>query len=276
MRAISSRPAPSLYGQKISFQPTENLELGWSRDAVFAGEGVEPLTFGTWLASLTSTSSGTYAGMSQRTGPGARHGGFDFRYRLPGARNWLTLYADSVVHDDISPVDAPRHAAITSGLYLARFPRLAKLDLHLEGGTTDPATQRAEGGRYYYFESIYKDGYTNKGYLLSSWLGREGTGGQAWLTYWFHPQSTLQLGYRTVKVSPFFVPQGETQQDAYARLRYAWRNGLALDALVQVERWRAPVLSPSPQTDVTTQIQISFRPRDWRWLGRAARSADGQ
>jgi Capsule assembly protein Wzi/PAP2 superfamily len=254
---------PFFYGQKISFSPTENLELGFSRDAVFAGTGPggTPLTFGNFWQSFTSTTSGSYV-LNGHNIPGLRHGGFDFRYRLPGFRNWLTLYADSVVHDDISPVDSPRNAAWTSGVYVAKFPGLAKLDLHVEGGSTD-ISKRAEGGRFYYYEGVYRDGYTNKGYLLSTWLGREGTGGQAWATYWFSPESTFQLGYRTVKVSHFFVPEGESQGDAYAKLRYAWHNGMAVQGLLQVERWLAPVLATTPQIDITAQIQISFSPTNW-------------
>ena len=87
----------------------------------------------------------------------------------------MTLYTDSLVHDDVSPVDAPRHAAITSGIYLSRFPFLSKLDLHVEGGSSD-ITPRAEGGKYYYYEGVYRDCYLNKRDLLGSWLGREGTG----------------------------------------------------------------------------------------------------
>jgi Capsule assembly protein Wzi len=253
---------PYFYGQKINFAPTRNLELGFSRDAVIAGEGSTPLTFGNFWNSFTSTSSGTYT-HAVRDVVGARHGSFDFRYRLPGLRNWLTLYADSVVHDDISPVDAPRRAATTSGIYLSKFPLISKLDLHVEGGSTDiPA--RARGGQFYYWEGIYRDCYLNKGNLMGSWLGREGTGGQAWSTYWFNAQSTLELGYRTLRVSPFFVPHGESQQAAYGELRYRWRDGLALQFRLQAERWAAPALAASPQMDVSTQFQVSFSPKKWQ------------
>jgi Capsule assembly protein Wzi len=253
---------PYFYGQKINFSPTKNLELGFSRDAVIAGDGSTPLTFGNFWSSFTSTSSGT-SNNSVRNVAGARHASFDFRYRLPGVRNWLTLYTDSLVHDDVSPVDAPRHAAITPGIYLSRFPFLSKLDLHVEGGSSD-ITPRARGGQYYYYEGIYRDCYLNKQDLMGSWLGREGTGGQAWTTYWFNAQSTLQLGYRTLKVSQHFVPQGESQQSAYGELRYRWQDGLALQFVLQAERWAAPALAPSPQTDVTTQFQLSFSPKTWK------------
>jgi hypothetical protein len=253
---------PYFYGQKINFSPTKNLELGFSRDAVIAGDGSTPLTFGNFWKSFTSTSSGTYNN-SLRNVDGARHASFDFRYRLPGLRNWLTLYTDSMVHDDVSPVDAPRHAAITPGVYLSRFPFLPKLDLHVEGGSSD-ITPRARGGQYYYYEGIYRDCYLNKQDLMGSWLGREGTGGQAWATYWFNAQSTLQVGYRTLKVSQHFVPQGESQQSAYGELRYRWQNGLALQFLLQAERWAAPALALGPQTDVTSQFQLSLSPRGWK------------
>jgi Capsule assembly protein Wzi len=252
---------PYFYGQKINFSPTKNLELGFSRDAVFAGDGSTPLTFGNFWKSFTSTSSGPPN--PYRNVNGARHGSFDFRYRLPGVRNWLTLYTDALVHDDISPVDAPRRAAITSGIYLSRFPRIPKLDLHVEGGSTD-ITASSRGGKFYYWEGIYRDCYLNKGDLMGSWLGREGTGGQAWSTYWFSAQSTLQLGYRTLRVSRSFVPQGEGQQAAYGELRYRWKDGLGLQFLLQAERWAAPALAASPQTDVTTQFQISFSPKSWK------------
>jgi hypothetical protein len=157
----------------------------------------------------------------------------------------------------------------TYGLYLARLPHLSKLDLHVEGSTTDPISHRAEGGHLFYWELTYKDMYTNKGYLMGSWLGREATGGQAWTTYWFSPQSTLRVGYRYGKTSQFFVPQGETQDDVWAEMNYAWRHDITFQVLVQEEHWTAPLLSATPQTDMTAQVGLLFQPKDWRQVGHA-------
>jgi hypothetical protein len=256
-------PRPMFYGNKISFHPTKNLEIGFSRDAVFGGAGLEPLTFGNFWTSFTSTASGSGPGSNPRFGPGARRGNFDFVYRVPFLRDWVTLYTDSLVHDDVSPLDAPRRAAVLPGIYVTKFPYFHKLDLHVEGGTTDTVTHRAEGGDFYYLEGFYRDSYTNKGFLLGSWLGREGTGGNGWITYWLSPQNTLKIGFRELQVSPFFVPGGLTQRDGYGEFNYRWKSGIGVQLFLQEERWNAPVLSPKPQHNFTTQVQVSFNPKDW-------------
>ena len=57
---------------------------------------------------------------NRRTGPRRAFAAFDFSYRLPFVRNWLTLYTDSEVHDDISPADAPRRSSEAGDLSFAR------------------------------------------------------------------------------------------------------------------------------------------------------------
>jgi hypothetical protein len=257
-------PDPFTFGQKISLHPTKNLEFGFSRSSIFAGKGLEPLTVGTFWKSFSSASSGTNAGFNPRFTPGTRHANFDIRYRLPFLREWVTAYIDSFVHDDISPADAPNHSALMPGIYVSHFPGVSKLDLHVEGGTTDTFPTQDLGGNFYYYEGLYKDSYTINRNLLGSWIGREGTGGKAWATYWLSPANSIVLGFRDVKVSQFFIPQGETQQDAYGSLNYRWQNGVGLEVMLQHERWVAPLLASGPQSNFTTQVQVSFWPKDWK------------
>jgi membrane-associated phospholipid phosphatase len=260
---VQAPARPYTYGQKISFRPTENLELGFSRNAMFAGAGLEPLTVHTFLKSFTSLTSGTEGDVNPRDTPGTRHSNFDFRYRLPFLRQYITLYTDSFVHDDVSPLDAPRRAAVMPGVFISKIPGVPRLDLHIEGGTTDTVTSRAEGGNFYFVERFYKDSYLNKRNLLGSWIGREGTGGQAWATYWLNPQSSVMAGFRSVKVSQFFIPQGESQSDAYAQAHCRWKSGVEAQLLVQRERWFAPLLAATPQHNTTVQFGLSYWPKDW-------------
>ena len=260
-------PRPFIHGEKFSFKPTANLEFGFARTAVFAGEDVTPLTFGTFWKSFTSTTSSTNPGFDLRNSAGVRHSEFDFTYRIPRLRNWLTLYADSLVHDDLSPIDAPRRAAITPGFYLTHFPKVPKLDLHVEAGYTDIPVQNSNGGKFLYWEVIYRDVYVNGQQIMGSWMGREGKGVQAWSTYWFNPRSTLQFSYREAKVAKDFITYGETINDFAARAQYTMHNDVQLTGLLQYEQWKAPILATGLQRDVVTSISVNFWPKTFSVKG---------
>ncbi|MBZ5540982.1 MAG: phosphatase PAP2 family protein [Acidobacteriia bacterium] len=254
-------PRPVLHGEKISFKPTPNLELGFSRTSEMGGVG-RPLTAAAILNSYVSfVSSGNYGANDN---PGKRTGGFDFSYRVPFVRNWLTVYADSISTDDPSPLAAPRRAAITSGFYMPRLPSLPKLDLRVEAGYTDTSTSRSVGGKFIYWEIFfYHNLYLNKNNLIGSWIGREGVGYQAWSTYRFSPRNSLQFGYRHAKVDGDFIPGGETVNDGSVKLDWWVRHDMSLSTFVQYEKWTAPILAPTPQTNWTSSVEIAFWPRSW-------------
>ncbi len=261
-------PRPFMHGEKFSFKPTENLEFGFSRTAIFAGEGLTPLTFGNFWESLTSTTSSTNPGFDLRRSPGVRHSSFDLSYRVPGLRKWLTLYTDSLVHDDVSPIDAPRRAAVNPGIYLSHVPRFTRLDLRIEAVNTDPPIPESNGGSFIYYESFYKDLYLNKSKLLGSWIGREGKGLQAWSTYWLGPLSTIQVSYRNAKVAKDFIPGGETANTFAMRTMFRVKPELELSSYLQYERWKAPVLATGLQSDFTASFQLTYWPRQWKAVSR--------
>jgi hypothetical protein len=256
--------APWVHAQKFSFKPTRNLEFGFSRVVIFAGKDHVPLTFGSFWHSFTSFSNVSVAEKLSRDDPGFRSSSFDFTWRLPFVENWLTLYTDSIVHDDVSPLAAPRRAAVNPGLYLSHFPKLPHFDLRAEAVSTDPVAS-SQGGQFLYYENQYKDGYTNKGNLFGSWMGREGKGGQAWLTDWVSPKEYIQLGYRNAKVSKTFIPGGTTQNDINIRAVLRLRDDLELNAFGQAEFWKVPALAPGPRNDFTGSFQLTYFPKmSWR------------
>jgi hypothetical protein len=252
--------APWIHSEKFSFKPTRNLELGFSRVVIFAGKDHVPLTFGSFWHSFTSFSNVSLAEKESRNDPGSRHSSFDFTWRLPWLENWLTLYSDSIVHDDASPIAAPRHASINPGLYLSHLPGLPHVDLRAEAVSTDPDALIA-GGQQIYYEFEYPDGYTNKNNLLGSWIGREGKGGQAWLTDWLSPKEYIQLGYRNAKVSKSFIPGGTTQNDISIKAVLRLKENLELNAFGQAEFWKAPVLASGQQHDFTGSFQLTYYPK---------------
>jgi Capsule assembly protein Wzi len=255
---------PWVQAQKFSFKPTQNIEFGFSRVVIFAGEGHVPLTFGSFWHSFTSFSNVSVAEKMSRNDPGERHSSFDFTWRLPGLTKWVTLYSDSIVHDDSSPIDAPRRAAINPGIFVSHFPGLSHLDLRVEGVNTDTPAGTINGGHFIYWEGEYRNGYTNKGSLLGSWIGREGKGGQAWLTYWLSPRESIQLGYRNAKVAAGFLPGGTTQNDFSLRAVLRIKSDLELTTFAQYEAWKAPLLAPGRVTDFTGSVQLAYFPK-LRW-----------
>jgi hypothetical protein len=252
--------APWVHAEKVSFKPTENLEFGFERTVIWGGKGHVPITIGSFLKSFFSVQNVSAAEKLSRGDPGARFGAFDFSYRLPYMRQWLTLYTDSLVHDDTSPISAPRRAGIRPGLYLSQFPKLHQLDLRVEAVSTDPPTSRSNGGQFLYWEQIQKQGYTNKGFIMGDWVGRESKGGQAWLTYHLSPREQIQLSYRNAKAAKDFIPGGTTQNDFQISATKRIHEHFEVKGTIQYEGWKAPVYEPHKQSDVSAGAQITWYP----------------
>jgi hypothetical protein len=281
---------PWVHVEKVSFRPTRNLEFGFERTVIWAGKGHGAVNVKSFLRSFFSVTSPSTADKFGPDDPGARFGAFDFSYRLPFVRNWLTLYTDSEVHDDVSPIDAPRRASYRPGLYLSHVPGLAKLDLRIEAASTDPSSSNAsiQYGRFMYYEAIQKQGYTNQGQLFGDWIGREDKGGQAWITWHLSGNEWLQAGYRNQKATSNFIPGsttltipgstsaspdscppayssclipgGTTLNDINFQAVKRFGKDFEVNGNFAIEHWKAPIYLPGPQTVTTTTIQLTWFP----------------
>ncbi len=251
---------PWVHMEKISFKPTRNLEFGFDRMVIWGGKGHEPITLHTFLHSFFSFSNVTGAVKYSPNDPGYRLGTFDFSYRLPYLRKWVMLYTDSLVHDDVSPVSAPRRSAVHPGLYLARFPRFENLSLRVEGASTDTPSASLQNGQFIYWEQVQRQGPTNKGFLVGDWVGRQGKGGQAWLTYYLSPEEDIELEYRRAKAASAFIPGGTTQNDFAVQLRKRVLKDFEIFARLQYESWKAPIYLPGAQSDTAAAVSITWFP----------------
>jgi len=257
---------PWAHMEKVSFKPYRDLEFGFSRLVVWGGKAHEPITLHTFLKSFFSFEAVSGAEKLSRDDPGARFGNFDFDWRLPHLQKWITLYSDSLVHDDVSPISAPRRAGYHAGIYLAQFPYLHQLDLRLEGANTEPSSHASpdnvdiDQGQFLYWETIQKQGPTNKGFL-PDWVGRQGKGGQAWLTWHLSGNEDIQFMYRNAKASAQFIPGGTTQNDFAGSVVKRIGHDIEVKGLVQYESWKAPIYKTGSQSDTTAAAQITWYPR---------------
>ena len=278
---------PWVHVEKLSFRPTRDLEFGFERTVIWGGEGHSPVTFGDFFRTFFSVTAGSCPGNKcGRDDPGARFGAFDFSYRLPYLRKWLTVYTDSEVHDDISPIDAPRRAAMRPGIYLSHFPLVPKLDLRVEAATTDPVSSTVamrEYGHFMYYETIQRQGYTNQGQLFGDWIGREDMGGQAWLTFHLSGNEWIQVNARNQKAAKDFIPGstsvanvtspvpctvkapclengGTTLNDVGFQVVKRIGKDIEINGNFTMEHWTAPIYLTGQQTVTTTDIQITWFP----------------
>jgi Capsule assembly protein Wzi/PAP2 superfamily len=244
------RPQPFIQGAKLSFRPTENFEFGAGFTAMFAGPGL-PFTLRNWLRTFYSHTA------SDVHNPGKRATEFDFSYRVPGLRRWLTIYRDSLAVDEYTPLTSSR-PSMDIGMYMPMLPKIHKLDFRAELIGTPHTREFAPGFVYFDFRR-FRDGYTNDGNLLASWIGRAGRGGQGWFTYWISPRSTVQVGYRYQKVDRDFL-QGGHLDDFNISPQFMLTHDLAFSGMVQYEHWYFPLLSTTSHSDTTAQLELTFFP----------------
>lgn len=245
-------PQPYLSGYKVSFKPTPDFEFGMGIAAQFAGPGL-PFTWHNFLRTF-------YAHTSGANNPGKRLSEADFSYRVPGLRNWLTVYGDSLVVDEISPIGSTR-ATVNPGIYMPQIPKIPKLELRAEG-LHEPLTNEFAPGFVYYGLRRFRSGYTNDGNLMGNWIGRAGRGGQGWLTYSISPRTRFQFGYRQQEVSKDFL-EGGRSVDYFASSDVMLSHNVGICTFVQYEKWRFPLISSTGQSDITASFQFTFYPK-WR------------
>jgi membrane-associated phospholipid phosphatase len=270
---------PFLLGQKINFKPLPSLELGFGRTFEIGGRGpgADPITGANLLYGLfgqVRPSLGSIPGHTQTE--------FDWTFDVPKTANYLVLYGDMYAADDPVPWFNPPKNPFRAGIYITRFPKIPKLDFHMEAADTEspgfhnPTFDSLEGGPtnhgdLNYWNEGYRDGSTYNGFLIGNTVGRDGRAIQAWTNYWLSPRDTLGFTYKHSTVSSDFIPGGGAWQD------YAWSNdlylksGFYLRSQLQYEHISYyPILFNGPQHNVSAIVEFGFSPRERGTMSRAS------
>jgi hypothetical protein len=219
---------------------------------MFGGPGL-PFTFREFLRSYYSHQS------NLATNPGKRFSAADFSYRVPGVRQWLTVYLDSLAVDEYSPIGSTR-PSLNPGLYMPQVPGVPKLELRAEGVKTDQKIAGCCIAGNTYWDRRYISGFTNDGFLMADWIGRGGWGGQAWATYNFTPRSMMQFSYRTKHVDSDFL-EGGNVSDFMLKSNVTLKDQLTVSGMLQYEHWNFPLLATGVQSNFTTSVQLTYWPK---------------
>ena len=246
-----SPPRPLLNAQKLSWNISRSLELGFARWSLFGGAGVRGFTAGAVLRNLFQNG----ASFGSAIDPGDRKSGFDFRWRPAG---WVTLYADLYADDEPSPLTSPRRSALSPGIYVARLPGLPHWDLRAEAPITR-SLGADRGGEFFYWNNVYRDANTNGGQLLGTWAGRDGRGLFLESAYWRSNRSQFRFTYRQNRVGSAFLSGGGSQTDASIRGDFRLKRGWKLTATGQFERFLFPSIGPA-RRNFSTSVDILYEP----------------
>jgi membrane-associated phospholipid phosphatase len=245
-------PQPFLTGGKISFKFTPNFEVSLGKTTLYGGPG-NPLTPTTFIKSTLGLHvNGDVLGDGRSS--------MDFSYRIPGLRDWVTFYGDAFSEDEVSPLLFMRKSAFQGGLYFPKLPKLSKLDLRVDGGTTSPVDWAPCNGCFYW-NLQYVNGYTNNGVPIGTWLGRAAQGEQLRSTYWISPRKKIGMEFRHRKIDRLFLPQGGTQNDVGVNADFFLKPGFQFSTIVQYERWLIPLLATHPESNFSVSFQFAFWPR---------------
>ena len=150
-------PRPFVYGQKIDVKPFSFLELGFGRRAVLGGVGGNsPITAHNFLSSFFGINTGGTAALNNGSVAGDNDTEMDWTFYVPGVRNYIVLYGDAYAEDDILPIENPARNPWHPGIYITRIPGLSKLDLHVEGVSTEQngLVPAAGGGNHGIFKLL--------------------------------------------------------------------------------------------------------------------------
>ena len=255
-------PRPFIYGNKISFKPWSCLEIGLGRTVTIGGAGGNPLTPANFLYSFFGYNPTTAGSI-----PGDGHSGMDWTFYVPKVRNYIVFYGEVYADDDFIAWQKPAKNPYRPGIYLTRFPGISKLDFHMEAVSTespDVGPSQANG-HLNYWNSLYRDGYTNDGNLIGNTVGREGRAIQLWSSYWISPRDTVQFVYKHSSVSPDFIPGGGEWQDYGIRSEIGLKSGFYAKAQVQYEHIsHFPILFKGVQRNFTTVLELGFYPGETR------------
>ncbi len=272
---------PFIIGQKINLKPLPSLEIGFGRTFEIGGNGEpgyqSPLTTHNLLYGIFGR-----VPAGQTTVPGHSQSEFDWTFYVPKTANYLVFYADMYAADDPVPWFNPPKNPYRPGIYITHFPKISKLDFHMEAADTEspgfhnPTFDSLEGGPtnhgdLNYWNEGYRDGATYNGFLIGNTVGRDGRAIQAWTNYWLSSRDTLQFTYKHSTVSADFIPGGGAWQD------YAWGNdlylksGFYLRTQIQYEHIsHYPLLFNGRQRNLTAIVEFGFLPRDRHLATRRA------
>jgi hypothetical protein len=212
-------PNALLSGLRIGWAPTRFVELGFSRMFQFGGEGKGTPNPGQFLQLLFFNQ-----GSDDPNSPLQVNNvmSFDATLRIPDVERYILVARDMAVYFDFGWDDTlfglfvpDRPGGIVGALFTGLLGD-PKLDLRLEYAKTSELQFR---------HFLYTSGYTNRGSVLSHFIGTKGSDAYARLSRWFSPDVLLGFQVSQSVIGSPLVPSNSAKEK---------RNSVGLDVFYRM------------------------------------------
>jgi hypothetical protein len=253
-------PHRLMWGQKISFNVTPYFEMGWGR-TVILGRGANAMagdafTTANFFNNFLARKRPQWPGGPQEV-PGDSRFAFDFNFDPPWLKHAISIYGDLFTDDLPIYMYNPTRGAYRFGIFIPRLPHLSRADFRSEATSSEsPDFEYPTGGLLNYYNSIYRDGYTNDGQLMGNTVGRQGRMFQQWITFHLSALHEIQFSFTDHQV-PHMVPGGGLWQDYTTSYEIHFRSGLYVKSRVQFEHIQHyPILFNGQVNNVSASIEL--------------------
>ncbi len=184
---------------RVGFAPSRFVELGFNRMFQFGGKGRGTVNPGQFLKLLFTQGSDNPSSPLQVNNVMS----FDGTFRIPDVERYILIARDAAFYFDFGWDDTkfgiivPDKPGGIAGTYLAGILGDPKLDLRIEYARTSDIQ---------FTHSIYTSGFTNRGSVLSHFIGTQGNDLYARLTRWISPDLLLGLQVAKSHIGPTTQP----------------------------------------------------------------------
>ncbi|MBI2989162.1 MAG: hypothetical protein HYY45_20565 [Deltaproteobacteria bacterium] len=194
-------------GWRVGFAPSRFAEFGFNRMFQFGGKGRGTLNPGQYLGLLFGQGSDDPSKATNVNNVMS----FDGTLRIPDVERYILFARDAAIYFDFGWDDTlfglivPDKPGGIVGTYLTGLFGDPKLDLRVEYARTSDIQ---------FFHGIYTSGFTNRGSVLSHFIGTQGNDLYARLTRWIRPD--LLLGFQMAKshIGPTVNPLSTNLSDS--------------------------------------------------------------
>jgi hypothetical protein len=164
-------PRAKLFGLRVTYQPTDWLELGATRLTQFGGRNSPSQQFPNAIWCNYSQTQGQNQGGKCQTN---EQGMLDVLVRVPRVPYLLPFPAGAQLYGEFGLEDRVDHPAALMGIYIPQVFKGDSLDFRFEFADTDLERQLAGNTNIWYNNGTYTSGMRYKGFPLGHHMGTDG------------------------------------------------------------------------------------------------------